>query len=191
LYVFLKDIIDLGVRTEVFKEHLESEDIYCLSDTHFFHTNIARYCDRPKNWMRILINNWNKIISKDKTVFHLGDIAFGGKKVLRNLIEYLNGNIIMIRGNHDKRSIKWFEDVGVIIIDKFIYNRDEKRYSFCHDPSDIITVNSYIVVHGHVHNNKPFFSRRYGKIYYNLSVEMIDYEPIKLKELMNGKFEIL
>lgn len=29
-----------------------------------------------------LIENWNLVVSEDDTVFHLGDFAFGGGKVL-------------------------------------------------------------------------------------------------------------
>lgn len=82
--------------------------IFVTSDTHFFHTNIIKYCDRP--WDSVdsmnagLVENWNNVVGKDDTVYHLGDIAMGGKKradELYEILNSLNGNIRVVKGNHD------------------------------------------------------------------------------------------
>ena len=43
--------------------------IYVISDTHFFHSNIIEYCNRPfKNWEKMnatMIRRWNS------NVFHV------------------------------------------------------------------------------------------------------------------------
>jgi calcineurin-like phosphoesterase family protein len=48
-----------------------------------------------------LTENWNSVITPEDTVYHLGDFAFGG---ISKYLPYLNGNIILIRGNHDRNS---------------------------------------------------------------------------------------
>ena len=49
---------------------------------------------------RKLIENWNNKVPKDGLVFHLGDFAWGGSDVWKNIREQLNGDIILIKGNH-------------------------------------------------------------------------------------------
>lgn len=52
-----------------------------------------------------LIENWNNKVPKDGLVFHLGDFAWGGYNVWKNVREQLNGNIVLIKGNHDNRNL--------------------------------------------------------------------------------------
>jgi calcineurin-like phosphoesterase family protein len=74
--------------------------IYLTADTHLGHANIIKYCNRPFVDVNDMDNNiimkWNNAVTHDDTVFVLGDFAFnkGYKSVL-------NGNVILLRGNHD------------------------------------------------------------------------------------------
>jgi hypothetical protein len=54
-------------------------DTWIISDTHFFHENIGKYCSRPENWQELIIKNWNDLVSPEETVLHLGDFALGKK----------------------------------------------------------------------------------------------------------------
>lgn len=51
---------------------------------HFDHANIMKLCNRPyKNIDEMnesLIDNWNNIVSKNDTVYILGDITMGKSK---------------------------------------------------------------------------------------------------------------
>lgn len=83
---------------------------FFTSDTHFGHANIIRFCNRPfqnvEEMNEVLIENWNKVVSKDDTVFHLGDFAFGGSSVWNSIIPRLNGHINLIIGNHDRKNLR-------------------------------------------------------------------------------------
>lgn len=72
------------------------------SDTHLDHKNIIKYCNRPfssiQEMNETIINNWNSVVSKEDTVYHLGDFAFGKVNEFANK---LNGKIVLIKGNHD------------------------------------------------------------------------------------------
>ena len=85
--------------------------IFFTADTHFGHKNIIKYCERPfsdvHEMNKTITQRWNERISKEDTVYHLGDFCFGKPGVY---IEKLNGTIILIRGNHDKSFMgKYFE----------------------------------------------------------------------------------
>ena len=85
-------------------------NLFFTSDTHFWHSNIIKYCNRPfmdiEEMNEEIIKRWNDKIGKDDLVFHLGDFAFCGSSQYKTLLERLNGKIILILGNHDWRNIK-------------------------------------------------------------------------------------
>ena len=53
--------------------------LYFSSDHHFFHANVIRYCNRPfgsvQEMNEALILNWNKTVTNDDIVYHLGDFC--------------------------------------------------------------------------------------------------------------------
>ena len=92
-----------------------AENIYFVSDTHFNHENIIKYCKRPFKSVEEndeeLIRRWNEKVPKDGIVFHLGDVAFGDLNYVDDILKRLNGTIYLVIGNHDWRRIvnqhKW------------------------------------------------------------------------------------
>lgn len=75
--------------------------IYFISDTHFCHSNIIKYCDRPfkdvKEMNETIINNWNNIVTNEDIVYHLGDFCLSTDDEIKNIFNRLNGTIILIR----------------------------------------------------------------------------------------------
>ena len=67
---------------------------WIISDMHFFHENIGRYCNRPENWQELIIKNWNDLISSDEIVLHLGDFALGKKSNFELLTGMVNGRLL-------------------------------------------------------------------------------------------------
>lgn len=149
-------------------------NVFLISDTHFGHTNIIKYCDRPfanvDEMDDALIKNWNNVVSPHDKVYHLGDVTLSAKKLW--IMEQLNGTKVLIRGNHDIFKLQaytpYFKDVrathelsGLLL--SHIPVHDSQKYRFKGN------------VHGHIHEknlNDPW--------YYNISVEQIDYRPISL-----------
>ena len=82
-------------------------EVFFTSDTHFGHSNIIKYCARPfdttNNMDEALINNWNAKVPKDGIVYHLGDFAWGSINYWEKIREQLNGEIILVYGNHDEK----------------------------------------------------------------------------------------
>lgn len=84
--------------------------VYFTSDTHFNHTNILRYCQRPfrnvDDMNEQMIANWNETVSEDDVIFHLGDFCLGGAAEWTRILDRLNGKIYLIMGNHDLKNIR-------------------------------------------------------------------------------------
>lgn len=86
------------------------DKVFFTSDTHFGHAKIISLCNRPftdvTDMNDTIVDNWNKVVSEDSVVFHLGDFCFGGPTAWSYIRERLNGSICLIRGNHDDHNLK-------------------------------------------------------------------------------------
>lgn len=84
-----------------------ADRIYYTSDTHFLHTNILGFCNRPfkniEEHDEELIRRWNSKVPEDGIVFHLGDVGLGNNGRLTDILSRLNGYIYLVIGNHDWR----------------------------------------------------------------------------------------
>ena len=80
---------------------------YFTSDLHFGHENVIRFDNRPfetVDEMDVeLIRRWNAKVDRGDLVYVLGDMIWRTKNgTAEELIHNLNGQIILIRGNHDR-----------------------------------------------------------------------------------------
>ncbi|MFC1638981.1 phosphoesterase [Patescibacteria group bacterium] len=82
-------------------------DIWFISDTHFSHGNIIKYCSRPyadaQEMDEALIANWNAFVKPDDAIYHLGDFAFWRQPLsaYTAVFDRLNGRKHLVLGNHD------------------------------------------------------------------------------------------
>lgn len=83
---------------------------YFTSDTHFGHTNIIKYCNRPfmdaGEMDREIIRIWNETVKPEDTIYHLGDVAFTSPERAKHILSCLNGHKVLILGNHDRSGPK-------------------------------------------------------------------------------------
>lgn len=93
---------------------------YYISDLHFLHTNVIKFDNRPfdsiEEMTEILINNWNSVVSKNDTVYILGDFCWAKEDEWIKILNRLNGSKCLILGNHDLRHMtakvkKYFTDI--------------------------------------------------------------------------------
>lgn len=137
-----------------------------ISDTHFYHNNILKMEDRPyetiEEMQSSMIATWNKYIQPNDTVHHLGDFCFGGYNRWVSILEQLNGNIILYKGNHDeskviKRLLKegYLQDVH-IVGDSFKIRSPKTNTKYIltltHYPIEIGNRQRLFSVHGHTHS---------------------------------------
>lgn len=162
---------------------------FLVSDTHFDHENIIKYCNRPfsdKHEMnQILIKRWNSVVKKTDTVFFLGDMTYGwNHRPEEYWLKKLNGRIIFIEGSHDDPNEKTHKEFVIL-------NYRNKKFYLVHDPENVPDNWKGWTIHGHHHNNKtqrfPFINGETKRI--NVSVELINYIPLNIDQLFDMDFE--
>ncbi len=179
-----------------------------ISDTHFGHEAIIRYCSRPfQNAVEMdefMIENWNKRVRPSDHITHLGDVTMdrgGGfhKKNFIALMGRLNGHKRLLLGNHDHFPVKTYLEAGFEKV--YGTHRTDEGILLSHIPVHPKSIGRAVGnVHGHTHNTPnypPVVFEGYdtvwnedssgfkGRItpYVNICVEMTEYAPITLGEV--------
>jgi len=184
---------------------------YYISDTHFAHDNIIRYCSRPfetaDQMNRVMMGNILDVVLAGHRLIHAGDLCYGrGSDSWLLQQDELPGREqhVIVAGNHD-RGLKggrsreayqrWFGQIvgryqtwreNYYIVSDLVGGRHAQVLVSHLPQSDLrgCTYNLY----GHVHNNPMDDSERwaYGsKRHFNICVEMQDYRPKTLSEIVS------
>lgn len=161
------------------------QNIYFISDLHFGHKGIIEYEKRPfkdVNDMNMqIINNWNKTVKKQDKVFVLGDVSFYNKDKTKAIINSLKGYKVLILGNHDRdRSLSWWQEAGFDEVIRYPIIFEEKII-LSHEPQINNNI-PFINIHGHIHGEQV----RISDSHYNVSVECINYTPVRYDVLGLG-----
>lgn len=155
---------------------------FMISDTHFGHKNIIKYCNRPfetvEEMDKTMIKNWNSVVTNKDTVIHLGDVALCGKERFKQIISQLNGNKILIKGNHDQWTDEFYRESGFQYVSRFpiVWN---DFFLLSHAPLQLSETTPYFNCYGHVHNDEKFIDTATSRCF---SVERINYTPVLLLE---------
>lgn len=169
--------------------------LFALSDHHFGHQNIIKYCNRstaefPNAKLtavedaKEMIRKHNEVVRDDDLVVFGGDVQASavGREWIKMILPKLKGRKILIRGNHDH-----FTD-GEYIAMGFESVHDVAvlgKYCFCHYPEIPVVVDmcqrqNLILCCGHTH--KPFPDYKDGVERINLCVDVAGRTPILLEE---------
>ena len=156
--------------------------IFFIADTHFGEDAIRRYENRPfadvSSMDDALVANWNRTVSNEDTVIHLGDFAAHGTE--RRLLTQLHGRKLLVRGNHDDKSNAFYRDAGFDEVYDFpiLYGG---FFLLSHEPLYVNENMPYANLFGHVHNS-PLF-RTCSRRHYCVCVERIGYTPISFEAI--------
>ena len=179
-------------------------NIFFTADTHFGHSNIIKHSNRPfaniQEHDRELIRCWNEKVTQNDTVYHLGDFSYRtSMSYTANIIKQLNGNIVLIKGNHDHLAQK-ISDTGLFPVDKFklvssYYELGEFKYidaennsqtgpsfALCHYPMRSWNQKHRGAIHlfGHCHGTISDYCRST-----DIGVDCWDYAPVPLDLVIN------
>jgi calcineurin-like phosphoesterase family protein len=173
---------------------------FLISDTHFGHQGSCEFLrkdgvtkmrpwDNAEAMTEAMIDNWNRVVSTQDKVYHLGDVVIA-RRYLKLVLPRLNGKKVLIKGNHDIFKMAdytpYFTDIrGSHKLDNFILSHipihPESLARWCGGN-----------IHGHLHDNvvvvphilneewKPYVP---DPRYINVCVEHIDYTPIDFEEI--------
>ena len=123
---------------------------WLISDTHFNHDNIATYCNRPANFTDLLIRRWQAVVKPGDLVIHLGDVAIGNRRKVKDILAELPGRKVLVLGNHDRmHGPDWWMEQG------FDFACQALKYRnvwLTHEPSTSLADGCEVNVHGHLHN---------------------------------------
>ena len=173
---------------------------YYISDPHFGHAGIIKFCNRPfsdvREMDRQMTNLWNARVGKDDDVWILGDIVFDRHEDPASYLARLSGRKHLIIGNHDERNVSLVDPAiggtkfGACFesVDYALRRTDGKgrkiwmsHYPLLEGPRDTW------ILYGHIHNHR---NQRYWNMLremeqsLNCSVEVNGYMPVTFEELV-------
>lgn len=176
---------------------------FLTSDRHFDHFNMTQegtnLTGRPfkdiDTMNQALIEAHNSVVKPHDTVIDLGDMGLSRPEKIFEIYEHLNGNFIIIKGNHDSnRMIKYFEKHNYEYLGrpKFIFEDVGYRFKvngytiYCtHYPLNIGERGKVYNIHGHIHEYES--PNRFGT---NVGVDSPEYtmerfgQPIPLERVL-------
>lgn len=149
---------------------------WLITDTHLGHKGMVRFCGRPENFERLIMDSWKKRVAANDMVIHLGDAAWDDEH-LKKLVR-LPGRKILIRGNHDKKSLQDYMNMGFsLACDALVMTMKDVSILFSHWPR---YDHSYdINIHGHQHD---IHRESNARLFLPLALETMGYEPIAMDE---------
>lgn len=168
--------------------------LWFTSDTHFGHAAIIKHCKRP--WIDSmsmdadLIKIWNKLISPDDVVYHLGDFSCNRKdwREDEDILSQLNGEKHLILGNHDNydnaKKCSWVRVYDDLTL-KLQHNDQYIKMILTHFPLrewDSFYYGAYHL-YGHVHNTMPDYCRSM-----DVGIDTNQYMPYTLDQVI-GKLK--
>lgn len=171
--------------------------IHFTADHHFWHKNIIEYAHRPFNDVEemneIMIHRWNSVVKDDHLTYVLGDFAFASPSKIDHLLRRLNGQKVLVLGNHDYtfKKAKWVKMGFDRVTTGESIDIAGQRVELSHYPTYIA---SKWMLHGHVHNRW----RVKENIYYtggrlNVGVDVWNFIPVSLNKIIKvvrGKLKL-
>ena len=189
---------------------MEKQKIFFTSDLHFGHENVIRFDNRPFDTVEEMdeemIKHWNAKVGKGDIVYVLGDFIWkAATNEAVSIIRRLNGQIILIKGNHDRflhnaaakkalAGIKDYDDICVTLEDG-----TTRRCILSHYFIPFYNGHRYQAIHLHGHSHfteesaeevritTELNEKGYDLKIYNVGCMYWNYTPVTLDEILERK----
>lgn len=162
--------------------------IYYTADPHFYYEPVL--WDRPfrsvEEMDRVLVGNWNRVVSPGDTVYLIGDVGYNNGHVPCRVLAQLNGIKHLVRGNHDTGFCdapllyRYFETVT----DFTELDDGDAHILLCHYP--ILYNRGGYMIHGHLHGRGRYFYpilRGLPRVM-NAAMDLNGFQPVTLQQLI-------
>ena len=178
---------------------------FYISDLHFGHTNCLAFDNRPFKSIQEhdaeLIRRWNSVVLPGDIVYILGDMFWCKATEAIEILKQLNGQKILIKGNHDRCHDINFKKCFVKICEYEEVEDGGDKIVLCHYPIPCFKNHFYGWLHfyGHVHtsfehnmmlHNRYLMESLYDKEceMYNVGAMMsyMNYTPRTKEEILKG-----
>ena len=169
---------------------------FYIADTHFGHEKVLDFCQRPFQTIHemdaMIIENWNRVVSKEDDVYVIGDFMFRSAQTPEYYLEKLNGKLHLIRGNHERWTNRvdvkrYFESDNMIIE----ITDSNSHLVLCHYP--IAEWPRYyrgsLHIFGHIHNTREGAAYEYylkQPCMFNAGVDINQFMPVTLEQLIEN-----
>lgn len=166
--------------------------VFLIADTHFFHQKILEFEKEARPFSSVeemneaIVQNWNRVVTKRDTVWHLGDVCFGHADNL-SILDRLNGTKNLVMGNHDQHGVREY----IKYFNKIEAAKKYDGYLLTHVPiheSQFYRFKGN--VHGHLHSSnitvseyEPPYQGGNDRRYVNVSCEQIGLTPISWEDV--------
>lgn len=177
--------------------------IYFTADLHLDHKNILlsrQGFSSIEEMNERLISNWQGVVSKEDTVYIIGDFSYRSPVSVKQYLKQLPGRKILIRGNHDFKWLKTFSEEEKDHYFEGIYDihqikMDKKVISLCHYPMVAYCGSNYEnswLICAHTHDSKTAdhwydIKRNYNLIrFLNAGVDINNFKPVTFEELVEN-----
>lgn len=172
-------------------------NIWVTSDTHFGHDK--EFIWGPRGYQSVeendkdIIQKWNSIVTPEDIVYHLGDVMLGPDMEYGiNCLKQLNGNIHIIRGNHDTNK-RWaaYEELPNVTLEGYATILKYKKWNFYLSHFPTITANlgnesirqCTINLYGHTHQQTNFYEER--PYMYHIGIDSHNSAPVLLDNIID------
>jgi len=167
--------------------------IWFSSDHHFGHDAIREYTNRPFNTVgemdEEMIARWNASITIEDTVYYVGDFCLGDYEQWQRYRNRLNGKILFIPSDHDRRWVKGTVEphggLPLFILPPLYELRIDKQTTIvlCHWMMRSWPRSHFNTWHIHGHHHRHTNLEFPGKVL-NVAVDLHNFYPWSLDEVV-------
>lgn len=163
---------------------------FLISDPHFGHQGVCEFISctgvgKLRPWETAeemdaeMEKRWNDRVKPKDKIYILGDVAIAKKGL--DILERLNGDKVLIKGNHDiyelKNYAKYFRDIRAYhVLEGLI---------FSHIPIHPESLGRFgCNVHGHLHDRRVMKDGKIDVRYFSVCVEHHDFTPVYYEDVL-------